>query len=242
MQLGDANDYRSILNSPKGLQPSKNFGRGIVGKDETGYEFQTANITDLNQLSKVVKTATEQLNAGYIARAPKVKSVPSIVTLDTVAQDDISLSKFPIGYDVSIKEIENYDFTKNKINFITGTNIMKDNSFVQAMIQQLKSIAALNVKIIDFSSSLKTIENVIIDKFDQEIITINNEIAQEGQNNNINVYVMYGFSKYKEKLAPSVKNIFDQLLSVINKNISHHLCGNISYINSCTHAIKCIKP
>ena len=225
MQLPNPDEYRNIINAPRGLQPSKVFGRGIIGMDDTGYEFQTANICDLKQLTNVIKSAAVQLNSGYTVRAKPIKIIPEKVTLDTVIQDNVTLVNIPIGYNVANKEVTCYDFSKNKINIITGNNILENNNFVLALLEEFKMINNLNLKVIDFTNTLNSDSFVTNKDYDKKLVEINNEIAKEAQSNKISVYVMYGISRYKEKLALAVKSIVDNLLLLSdNFNKSYFVC------------------
>ena len=211
MQIPNVDEYRNVLNAPRGLQPSKVFGRGIVAMNDTAYEFQTANICDLSQLTKVVKSAAEQLNAGYTVRAKTIRIVPDVVTLDTVATNGISITNIPIGYDMLSKDICYYDFSKNRLNIITGENVLDNNSFITALIDELKSVSNFNVKVVDFIQSINTNASIINTEYDKGIVEINNEIAREAQSNKINIYLINGIARYREKLVPAVKAVLQNL-------------------------------
>lgn len=220
LQLADGGDYRGLLGAPKGLVPAKSFGRGIISKDDTGYEFQTANITDLKQLNNVIKSAAEQLNAAYTTRAKKIKSVPNIVTLNDVVVDNLSLSNLPIGYDINTKDIYSYNFTESKFNIIIGNDLPNKFYFVVALIKQIKKIQNINFKIIDFVNAfdgdyegIKVIKN----NFDNEFAIINNEIANEKKINVTNIYMIIGASGLSNKLTPQGKQIVNNLFMVSNK-------------------------
>jgi len=155
LQLPDGTDYRSLVGSPRNLVPAKNFGRGLISKDETAYEFQTANISDLKEVNNVIRSAAEQLNAGYTTRAKKLKTVPEVVTLNDVQTNNMTLSNLPIGYDINTKDVYSYNFSQNKFNMIVGNNLPQNFSFITALIKQIKKLSNINFKIIDFVESLE---------------------------------------------------------------------------------------
>ena len=214
LQLADGGDYRGLLGAPRGLMPSRIFGRGLIAKNDTAYEFQTANICNLTQLNNTIRSAAEQLNSAYTVRAKKIKSVPEIVTLEAVNEDNVSLANLPIGYDISTKEIYNYNFTINKFNMILSNNLPKQFAFVIALIKIIRQLPNINFKIIDFVDALdENYENVRIIKnnFDNEIIKINNEIANEESGKVTNIYMIIGASNLVEKLSNNTRQLLNNL-------------------------------
>ena len=192
----------------------KNFGRGLITKNDTAYEFQTANISDLKQLNNVIKSGAEQLNQAYTVRAKKIKRVPEIVDVNKLITDEISLTKLPIGYDINTKDVYNYNFTNSKFNMILGKNLPKHFAFVMALIKMIKNVPDINFKIIDFVDALSPDidgAKVIKNNFDNEIAIINNEIVNEGNSNLKNIYMVVGASGLVESLSPNAKAIINNL-------------------------------
>jgi len=214
LQLPDGTDYRSLVGSPRNLVPAKNFGRGLISKDETAYEFQTANISDLKEVNNVIRSAAEQLNAGYTTRAKKLKTVPEVVTLNDVQTNNMTLSNLPIGYDINTKDVYSYNFSQNKFNMIVGNNLPQNFSFITALIKQIKKLSNINFKIIDFVESLEpNFENtkIINQNFDNELAIINNEIVAESSNELTNVYMVIGASGLINSLTTQGKQIINNL-------------------------------
>ena len=212
LQLPDGSDYRALVGSPRNLVPAKSFGRGLISKDDTGYEFQTANISDLKEVNNVIKSAAEQLNSAYTTRAKKLKTVPDIVTLSNLNAENLSLSNLPIGYDINTKDVHYYNFTQSKFNLIMGNNLPQNFGFITALIKQIKTIPNLNFKIIDFVESLDSnFENlkIVNNNFDNEMAIINNEIVS--QNQLTNVYMIIGASGLSNNLTPQGKRIINNL-------------------------------
>ncbi len=214
LQLADGSDYRGLVGAPKGLIPTKTFGRGIISKDDTGYEFQTAIITDVKQLNNVVKSASDQLSAAYTTRAKKIKTVPNIVTIDDLKVDNISLSNLPIGYDINTKDVFTYNFTQSKFNIVIGNDLPHKFDFILALIKLIKKIPNINFKIVDFSDAFDgDYENIKVIKsnFDNEMAIINNEIVNEKKSNMINLYMFVGAAGLKTQLTQVGKQIINNL-------------------------------
>lgn len=238
LQLADGGDYRALLGSPRGLVPAKVFGRGIIAKDETGYEFQTASITNnTKQLNNIIKNVAEQLNSGYTTRAKKIKTVPNIVKISDIENTNISLSNLPIGYDIRTKEIFNYNFTNSKFNIIIGNDLSSRFNFITALIKLIKQVPNVNLKIVDFVDAfdgdflgIKVIKN----NFDNAIALINNEIVNEKKSNYINLYMFVGVSELKNKLNPSSKQVINNLFmasSTFQKSFFMFIDNYSSYKN-----------
>ena len=214
LQLADGGDYRSVLNSPRGLVPSKNFGRGLINKNDTAYEFQTANVTELKELNNVIKSAADQLNQAYTVRAKKIKRVPEIVTVDKVVNDNMMLTNVPIGYDINTKDVFNYNFMASKFNMILGKNLPKHFAFIMGLIKVFKSIPDINFKIVDLVDSLPSdIEGakVIKNNFDNEMAIISNEIINETKSNLKNIYMIIGASSLFDNISPNIKQVVNNL-------------------------------
>ena len=219
LQLTDSGEYRNLLNAPRGLAPAKVFGRGLITKNDTAYEFQTAIIIDTKQLNNTIKSAAEQLNAAYTVRAKKIKSVPDVVSIDKLNLDKMSLSMLPIGYNINTKEQENYDFTSNKFNIITSNDLQNNFGFILALIKLIKKLDNVNLKIIDFVGAFEPEfegYKIINNNYDNEITVINNEIAQEKQSDKLNLYLIVGASEIKTKLQAKTQQLLNNLFMASN--------------------------
>ena len=214
LQLADGGDYRSLIGSPRGLIPSKVFGRGLIAKNDTAYEFQTANVTDLKELNNVIKEAAKQLNESYTARAQKIKNIPDVVSIKHVVSDKMNLSNVPIGYEVATKDVLNYNFTANKFNAILGMDLPKSFAFIIALLKIINKIENVNIKVVDFVDALDPDYlglNIVKQNFDNEMAIINNEIVGEKDSEKINVYFVIGASGFNDQLTPTGKQIINNL-------------------------------
>ena len=215
LQMPKNDDYRSVISSvPRGLIPSSEFGRGLIAMNGTAYEFQTAYISVPKEISNVVREVTKQLVSAYTVKAKKIPSIPPVVTLQNFKEEQISLEKFPVGFELMKKQIINYDLTKSKFNAIVSEDMPNRLDFVKAIIKQLKSIENINLKVVDFVNVFEGgISDVHIynSNFDNAIVEINNEIANETNTNLINYYVIVGIGEYESELSDSGKQIINNL-------------------------------
>lgn len=214
-------DYRSVLKAPKGLVPSKIFGRGLIEMNDTAYEFQTAIFVKKQNLIPLIKEASQKLSQAYTTRAKKVPSLPQLVTINNVGPQ-VGLNSIPIGYDIDTKQQFNYNFINNKINQII-TNAMNEDkmNFLYAIVKLLSKLT--NVTIIDAVDAIeRNIENVRVYKndLDKVLIAINNEIIQTPQTSKF--YIILGIGSIKEKISsnvqPVINNIFNNVNNIKNAN------------------------
>ena len=218
LKLPDASEYRSLVNASKGLAPAKFFGRGLVAKNDTAYEFQTAYICDKKNISKLIQVASVQLGNYYTIKAEKISSVPSVVYLDMIIDKIKGINSIPIGYEISTKQVLNYNFTENKINIISAKNIIEKLSFLTALIKEFKKIQNVDIKVVDMLGELGTVEdvNVYKDDFNKVFALINNEIVNDKENSNIKVYMLLGIGNINNKLSNRGKEIFESIMLASN--------------------------
>lgn len=218
LQLPNDGDYRTILNSPKGLFPYKSFGRGIVGSEDTGYEFQTANICDLKDLNNTIKAAAEKLNAYYKDRAKKILSIPAVVNLSEIKENITTVDKLPLGYNMENKEISFYNFTDKKINLILSNDMGEKIEFIYAIIKELLTVNS-NVFIIDFANGIETKftgAKYFDENFDQAFAQMAHELENESASATKNFYIFLGIGDYKSKLSETGKQIANNIFNNVS--------------------------
>ena len=208
-------DYRTTLKAPRGLVPSKIFGRGLVNVGDTAYEFQTASFVEQSQQVKLINAAATKLSQAYTSRAKKIPMIPDVVELNTLNQI-IELNKTPIGYNIKNKQQFFYNFTANKITRIM-TQLMNEDKldFIYAVIKQLSKLS--QVVVIDFVEAYeRNYENVILynNNFNNSIISLLNELQNKPNQNKF--YIILGIGELKEKIEPNVYNSFNTVLTNIS--------------------------
>lgn len=219
LQLPDNSDYRSIVNAPRGLFPAKLFGRGLIAKDDGTVEFQTANICESGKLNKFVKAVSEKLNQAYPVKAQKVKTVPPLVSIESVMEGLKGLSQVPIGYDMDTKEIHTYDFTKESIHVILSNIISEKIDFIYGLVRLMSKLPDVQVRVIDFVNIYnKNIEGTqtFKENFDSLFAAIRQEVLQEKDATKKTVYVMTGISQMKRKLNADTQLVCQEIFGHAN--------------------------
>ena len=204
LRLPDASYYRDVVDAPRGLVPAKYFGRGLVSKDDTAYEFQTAYIYDPKSINKLIQTVSLQLNNYYTVRAKKIKTMPEQVTLDLVIGNVTDISSIPIGYELNSKDAFNYNFSKNFINVVSAENITEDNGFINSLIKEFSLVKGVNLTVIDFYNAFSTDApiNIINKDYISVFANINNDIIKQPATSDVvNLYMIIGVGRMIQSLG-----------------------------------------
>ncbi len=221
LQIPNEMEYRTILRAPKGLVPSKIFGRGLFGMNDTAYEFQTAYFIEKNQLIPYINEVSIKLSQAYTSRAKKIPTIPDFVTINTL-DAAFSIEKVAIGYNIDTKQQFYFNFDKNKITQII-TQLMDDDKmdFIYGIANQLSKIA--KVTVIDFVEAFeRRYENIALynSDFNSALINIINEILTISSVKK--VYMILGIGVLNEKIDNALYNKLSNILDSI---------GNISNTN-----------
>lgn len=220
LQLPDESEYRDLVGAPRGLTPSKYFGRGLIKIAKSAYEFQTALFVERSQINNVVRQSAPKLIAAYDGyKAPKVPTVPNIVTMNMITSELRDLTNIPLGYNIDTKRIATYDFTKTPFTSILMSAIDERKvSFINALLKMFTKLENTKVHVIDFAKLYnKQIENVesFTDDFDHAIVQMNNTVIKEKDNAINNIYVILGIGMLRNKITESARVVLNQLFNKI---------------------------
>lgn len=227
LQLANDLDYRSLLGSPKGLSPAKIFGRGIVGMNDTGYEFQTATFASDKEITNSLRELHQVLTDAYISKAPPIPTIPPKIVVDDFYDLITNHNIMPLGYDITTKKVSYYDFTQKAILPILATNIDEVKiSFVHALIRLLSMQKENKVEVIDFANAFpKTMEGVIVskknDEYEKAFINLNNNIKSNKDKDLY--YFIIGPSFMKSKINEELYKMISELFKNIKNYPQAHI-------------------
>ena len=219
LQMPNETDYRTLLNSPKGLFPAKHFGRGIIAMNDTAYEFQTAMLLDKNELSNFVRNMSEQMNEAYTVRAKRIPTLPSVVTVDLFENNENSLSRMPIGYEMNSKEPFYYDFEVPKFVPVLSTDMSDYKmSFVYSIIKLFSKVQNINTVVVDLVGAFDKDYDVTCYKenIDESIVEIYNNIKQAKENDPTTYYIFLGIGQIQKILSPKSVELLNKLFMEIS--------------------------
>ena len=219
LQQNNPDDFRGLLNSPRGLIPKKIFGRGIVSLDSGCYEFQTAYICDKEKINQTIRATATELLSKYKTKAISAKTLPNEITFDMISDQITDLSNVPIGFSKSSKETYVYDFEKNPTTMILSDSINDNLGFVYGLSKILSNIKGTEITIIDSINLYhKQINGIKLynNNFDSALIDMINEINKESDMTK-RVFIILGLQTLKEKLTSGYINSYNALFSNINR-------------------------
>ena len=220
MQMANDTDYRTLLNSEKGLIPAKVRGRGITGLQDLKLEFQSGYISKPANVTQTIREGVQQLQKSYTTHATRVPVLPETVTVEHLSQDIKDLSKVPIGVDVDTKFNSLYDFTKDKVTPIIADLMGDKTDFFNSLFHILKRIPQTKVRVLDVMTSYDNTKIPVecyIDNFDAIIPALIQEMQQT--NSDIKrVYVINGITKLKTKLSEANIPLYEKFFKTAHQS------------------------
>ena len=219
LQQNDPMEYRSLVGAPKGVIPKKMFGRGIVSLEGTGYEFQTAYISEKTKINKTIRELAQTLNERFKTKALSAAKLPEVVTYDMVSSKIENIQNVPIGYSLDTKELFTYDFDKDCVTMMLSNNLDNAKGFVYALNKIFENTANTDVLVIDTTATLEqqNVTKEIMNKnFNNALINIIKEVNKEAEGKK-RVFIFYGFEKFKNSIQDNYLQYYNSLFENINK-------------------------
>ena len=215
LQQSDPTNFRMLLNTKRGLEPKRNFGRGLIANDDGGYEFQTVNICERKLINATIRQLITNLNEKYPTGVKKLKAMPNRITVDVVKDDIVNLSKVPIGYSMEGKECYTYDFYNNKNSLIISKKLSVTTYFVTAFPKILSKVTNKLV-VFDAINMLEDLSienmNVYNKNFDSYIDKVTEDFMKE--NNTIRVLLIIGMDDLAKSMT---KENFEKVQDLLFK-------------------------
>ena len=216
MQQSDPLNFRNILNSKRGLEPKRLFGRGIIANENGGYEFQTALINEQKLINSTIRQLIENLNKKYPKSVNKLKSMPNKITLETIKDDISDLTKVPLGYKMDDKEVYYYDFYNSKNTLIISKKLSVTSYFVESF---TRLISKLTKKLIVLDT-LNMIEDISEDNmtsinknFDEAIEKLTVDLFKEDK---LKILLIIGLDSLCKNIKPENLEKLKSILYSIN--------------------------
>lgn len=158
LQQNSEEDYVAVLGSVNKIYPSKIFGRGII-KRENVYEFQTALITEKDEIQEFLNTRIEEFNNKNNEYAPKVPVLPEVITREEIISN---LKDEPIiGIGKEDLEMITYNFNKSDATVISTLDLDITSDFISSLINESLELNKTSLLVINAEEL----------KLDQETIT-----------------------------------------------------------------------
>ena len=159
LRLNDISDYNAIFNKVNTV-PKDIEGRGLF-KMEDVYEFQTASITNDNNLNNYLIKIGTFLKEKSTISAKRIPTLPKLVSLDFVSRDLLGISSVPIGVSKQSLEVVKYDFTNYLATFILGNSSNNIINFSRSLILELSEVNNTQLIVVDSNKEIPELKGNI---------------------------------------------------------------------------------
>ncbi len=211
LKFADNDEYRFVMDAPRGLIPSKYFGRGLVKFEEKTLEFQTAYLSTPININKAVEEMAKNLRKLNMKKAAGIPTMPNFLTVDKLINTGYTLKDVPVGIAKDKLNIVTFDFSSSYSQVITsdvGNNI----HFIYGLIELLKQIPNTKVRVIDVLDLYKNSQGVNI--FNKDFNTIIKQIKLEvmdeesGKLDHTNIFIIIGLGAFKNNVPEKTQKHF----------------------------------
>lgn len=203
-------------------RPSNIFGRGLVSINDEVYEFQTAKICEAEEWNTHIKETINYLKENSNTIAKPIPIMPNRITFEDVKYAFKDITTVPLGISKQELKVTTYNFTKNFINIITSKNIDSAVQFTMHIIEELKQIEDMNVKILDGERVIRVKKGDL--KQDYEEFT---KELEENKNENT-ICIIIGIDKFINDLDRAETELFEMLSKAENLEKYHFIIVDTS--------------
>lgn len=230
LQQNNDDDYATILGNVHKTYPAKIFGRGIF-KDKDVYEFQTALVSEKDNIMTFIKEKSIIFKNEYNTKAKRIPILPSSVGYEEVSEEFGKGDELIIGIDKYSLDICKFDFNKNYVTLISMFDLLCCSNFLNPFINQI--IAVNNSKLIVINTEDCYIEdkykkyyNYVDQQFNEIFNSLNNFLKEQKEkyiksdydksifDGKRKIYcIIIGIENFKNRLSDSNKSIFADLFN-----------------------------
>lgn len=220
ISLQQKNDdlYRDLTGCKRGLVPKKYFGRGIVAKNKTGYEFQSAYICVKEKIGETIRNSVDMLNKKYTTKAKQIKTLPKIVTRQMIQSETTGIEHVALGINKLTLNTSFYNFDNLPVTMVLSNRIFDNFGFVYSLINTFANINNVKTTVVDTTGLYKNkSENINLYNKDYDIALkeIINNVNSENSNNNKRIFIFIGIGILKSKLNENGQVLYNLLFDNI---------------------------
>ena len=211
LDMPDKSDYIDIIGKIGNVYPAEFDGRGLFRDDEV-YEFQTAQICDLDNLFEFVKQKIDIVKQSSNAIAPKIPVLPEEVTLEMLDKEIVNINNLPLGYMKRNLKVAGYNFFADKATIISAKDAINCESLLKTIIYGVRKLNGM-VVLIDTEqqfSSIGGIVNTYADKnFEEFLLSFEQFLDKEIDGKPIKVLcIIAGLEKFQGSINEKKFNGF----------------------------------
>lgn len=234
LEQSDEADFSSILGNCKGKIPARMKGRGLF-KSDAIYEFQTASITDEEDVSSYVKKYSDFLSTKAKFHAKKIPVLPETIDYDTIQSYSKEPYEIAVGISKNELKLEAFSIQKEVCTIVASYDYEEITGFVAALGEQLSTVLNYDFMFInttdydfhDVSFYKRIYSNqfaIIVDKMSQYLHTAYDQYISSNYNmesianHKKLVCMIYGLHSFISKLDADTKKKWDELF-VLDRDI-----------------------
>lgn len=228
LQQNSEDDYTAILGNVHKTYPSKITGRGIIKKEDI-YEFQTAYVSEVSDISETIKNVGTFQNEHYKIKAKKIPVLPETIIYDQIiGEKKINDKEFIIGLNKADLSIASYDYSKNRVNIISSLDFSNIEPFINPFIEQSlkKNYKTIVINANEFNYTVNSDKitysdsnfNAIFENIYNYITSLEEKYNQNNFDKNVIndkrlLVFIIGISSFKNKLNADNQAKFEKLFS-----------------------------
>lgn len=225
LQFNDSSDYAAVIPGARKKEPSKAYGRGLIGLDNV-YEFQTAYSYKEEKMSDYIKIISKKLNEICEYKAPRIPILPEVVNSEFVSSYLGSIEHIPVGVEKDTLNIATLNLKDSFIYNITGDDLT-DTRFVKGLINNVLMMNNAECIIFDTNSIIGEITRDRITYSNNTCTTSINRLKEVLTNTDPEktiICLISNINAMLEKLTDQEKNEFINMINLSKTK------GNIKFI------------
>ena len=231
LQQNNEDDYITILGNIHKNYPAKIFGRGII-KEKEVYEFQTALVTEKENIPNYIKQKCLELQQITQETAKKIPVLPKVVGYKDIYQEFGKSNQLIIGIEKETLKVHKFDFIKNYITIVSSLDLSMCSKMINPLINQILGLGKTSLQVIqadDFMIDSKYTPyyqyekenfNDCFTKLYDMVNEANNLYKESNYNKKILenrkkiTCIIIGINSFKSKLSEDNKLKFPELFSM----------------------------
>ena len=229
LQFNDNDDYSVVLGNVRKLYPANIYGRGLVKIDNV-YEFQTAYVTESDNIQDFVSNKCVELKKKYPKGAMPIPVVPEVVDVYDYISKSTAIKKVPLGISHDSIDLEYFDFLSYYSILLSANESELMINFIEALITLLSNINNCDLYVLDGNKELNVDSNDKVTYLDNNFDEILEKLAYDIdlqynlyiENNHDNsvlssyskvVVLISNFDKFITKIGSDNKKKFEDLIT-----------------------------
>lgn len=211
LDMPDKSDYIDILGKIGNVYPASYDGRGLYRNEEV-YEFQTAQVTNQDNLVEFVKNRINQVLKVSKNSAPSIPVLKEELTIEDLDSSITNINNLPIGMIKRNLKVMGYNFFNDKATIISSKDVKSCIDLLKTIIYGTRKLGNM-VVLIDTEQELVELGgtvNTYADKnFEEFILRFEQFLDKEIDGKNVKVLcIIAGLEKFQGSMNDKKFNGF----------------------------------